>query len=351
MIEILDSIAPVAGEWDALVDRVGAPPFVRPGWFAAWWRAFGSGPRVLVTARADGRLVGVVPLQRRGSGVTSPTNAHSPGFSVVAENAEAAGELADSVLELPGRRLQLDHMDAGDPAAEHIHRRALALGRRVVRWKMRRSPYLAFTDPEEDVDRRLPRTVAANLRRRERRLGEQGRLEVHIADGRQGLDSLLDEGIRLEGSGWKVARGTAIESSPATRSFYTAVSAWAAHQGMLRLVFLRLDGRALAFQLGLEDRGVYYFVKGGYDPAMRNYGPGKLLARAMIARAAEAGLDRFEFLGADEPWKLEWSPRFHERMLLRIFPGSALGTVDGAAQSAYLRYARPLAKRAVEHLR
>jgi CelD/BcsL family acetyltransferase involved in cellulose biosynthesis len=24
--------------WDALADRAGAAPFLRPGWIAAWWR-------------------------------------------------------------------------------------------------------------------------------------------------------------------------------------------------------------------------------------------------------------------------------------------------------------------------
>ena len=33
----------LAEEWDGLADRVGAAPWTRPGWVAAWWRAFGSG--------------------------------------------------------------------------------------------------------------------------------------------------------------------------------------------------------------------------------------------------------------------------------------------------------------------
>ena len=38
-------------EWDALADRVAATPFMRPGWIAAWWRAFGSGKLEVLTAR------------------------------------------------------------------------------------------------------------------------------------------------------------------------------------------------------------------------------------------------------------------------------------------------------------
>jgi hypothetical protein len=68
----------------------------------------------------------------------------------------------------------------------------------------------------------------------------------------------------IEASGWKGERGAAIISRPETRSFYTEVSRWAARNGWLRLAFLRLDGRALAFQCGLEDGGTHYFLKGGF---------------------------------------------------------------------------------------
>jgi CelD/BcsL family acetyltransferase involved in cellulose biosynthesis len=42
--------------WDALADRAGAAPFLRPGWIAAWWRAFGRGRLEILTAGSGGRL-------------------------------------------------------------------------------------------------------------------------------------------------------------------------------------------------------------------------------------------------------------------------------------------------------
>jgi hypothetical protein len=41
-VDVHDAIAPIAAEWDALAERTAAPPFARPGWFAAWGRAFGA---------------------------------------------------------------------------------------------------------------------------------------------------------------------------------------------------------------------------------------------------------------------------------------------------------------------
>ena len=85
-VDVHDAIDPLAAEWDLLADRTGAQPFARPGWFAAWWAAFGTGDLVVVTARRHGRLTGVLPFRRRAGVLASPTNAHTPAFAVLAED-------------------------------------------------------------------------------------------------------------------------------------------------------------------------------------------------------------------------------------------------------------------------
>ena len=77
-----------------------------------------------------------------------------------------------------------------------------------------------------------------------------------------------------------------------------------------------------------------------YDPAYRPYGPGVLLRREMIARAFAAGLERYEFLGDDYPWKLAWTSDVHERLTVLAFAPSAAGLADWLLNA----HARPLAR-------
>lgn len=349
-IDVCDAVAPIAAEWDDLVERTGAPPFVRPGWLEAWWRAFAAGELVIVTARRGGRLVGVLPMRRRAGVLASPTNAHTPGFGVVAEDPAAARMLVAALFALRPRRVQLDYLDAADPALDEVRLRAAAARHGFLRTTVQRSPYIALTGTGAR-DGRLPGKAARNLRRLQRRLEEAGSVEVDVVDGRSGLAPLLEEGFRIEPSGWKAERGTAIASSAITRRFYTDIAGWAMEAGLLRLAFLRHDGRAIAFALALQDARAYYFLKGGYDPALRRFAPGKLLARAMIEHAAATNAERFEFLGGEEPWKLEWTGACHERLLVRTFARTPLGAADRATQAAYLRYGKPLAKRALARMR
>jgi CelD/BcsL family acetyltransferase involved in cellulose biosynthesis len=195
------------------------------------------------------------------------------------------------------------------------------------------------------------RSLSANLRhdveRRLRRLCEAGAVSVEIADGSERLDLLLDEGFRVEGSGWKGAAGTAVASRPSTRRFYSDVARWSATLGWLRLAFLRFNEQPIAFQFDLESARTYYSLKIGYDPAFERFSPGKLLAYTMVARAIALGMETYELLGTDEPWKYRWAVSVRERVVLRCFARSPSGFVAWSTDIYGRRVARrlPLARR------
>ena len=167
-------------------------------------------------------------------------------------------------------------------------------------------------------------------------LEELGEVTLEISDGSERLDDLLAEGFRLEASGWKAAEGTAIVSSREAQRFYEAIARWSAERGWLRLFFLRVGGKAIAFQLALEHGRTHYFLKGGYDPDDSAYSPGKLLLHATLAHALERGLDRYELMGDVEPWKLEWTKTMEERVSLDAYRRTPRGLARYAAR-AYLR--------------
>ncbi|MGH3017729.1 MAG: GNAT family N-acetyltransferase [Gaiellaceae bacterium] len=162
-----------------------------------------------------------------------------------------------------------------------------------------------------------------------------------IEDGTDRLNELLDHGFRVEAAAWKGRAGTAIVSSPKTERFYRDVGCWAAQRGSLRLAFLNLDGRPLAFDFAVEEGARHYLLKTGYDPSYRALAPAMLLRYEMLGRAFELRLRSYEFGGAAEPWKLQWSTGLRERLRLQAFAGTPSGLVDWAAWT----YGRSMAKR------
>jgi CelD/BcsL family acetyltransferase involved in cellulose biosynthesis len=338
-VDTHSAIDPVAGEWEELAERTGAPPWLRARWVSAWWEAFGKNELELVALRREGRLAALIPLERRGRAVSSPTNWHTPDFRLTADDDEARKALVDALYSLGRRRVSLGFIDRVD--ADTCRRAADAKGYRMLERTLESPPYLRTDGDSDAYEASLDRHVMSETRRRRRRLSEQGELTFDVQDGRERLEALLEEGFRVEASGWKGEAGTAILSQEQTRRFYTEIARWCAEQGWLRLAFLRLDGRPIAFQYLIEYDGVLSQLKGGFDEAYRKFAPGTLLLQDVIARAFESDARTYEFLGAMEAFKLEWATGHHDRRLLQAFAPTPAGFVDRAA----FAYGRPIAKR------
>ena len=166
-------------------------------------------------------------------------------------------------------------------------------------------------------------------------------MEFVVDDGSARWPEAFEEGLRIEGSVWKAESGTAVLSRPETARFYRTVAAWAAERGWLRLKFLRLDGRAVAFDLALECGGVAHVLKGGFDPDLRRLGPGMLLTERSLRRAFELGLRSYELHGSDDAYKLRWTSTTRSRVSTQAFPPSMAGML---AHLAFDR-GRPLYRR------
>jgi len=328
-------------EWDRLARECEAPPFVQSGWIAAWRRSFGSGALEILTLRRDRRLRGLLPMERRRGSLSSPTNAHTPHFGAVTESPADAKALMRTVIERSRASICLEHL-ADDPSGlTALSGATREAGAHLSTRVLGRSPYVDTHRELSAYEASLDAKLLREVRRRRRRLESQGPVQLEVSDGQGRLDELLDEGLLIEGAAWKAAEGTAIASHEATLSFYRSVARWAAEEGTLRLAFLRVGGRPLAFDLCLEQNGSHYLLKTGFDPGARPLAPGIMIRWEMIARAFTEGLASYEFLGKDDAWKLRWTAATRARIAARVFSPS----IPGSASRLWWTRARPRARR------
>jgi CelD/BcsL family acetyltransferase involved in cellulose biosynthesis len=315
----------LARGWARLAERVGAPPFAHPGWFVAWYGAFGHREPEILTVRRDGEVSAVLPLERHPGSLRAAANWHTPLFTPLAADQESLEALCEALLRMRAGRYDLVMLDPDDPAVSAIQRAAPHSVHRVVA----RQPYVDVTGGWNAYDERLPRKHRKELRRLRRRLGEEGEVEVEFTAGGERLGALLDEGFAIEGSGWKEENGTAIASEPHVERFYREVAHWADVRGWLVLAFLRLDGRAIAFDLGLEVEGAAYALKGGFAPEFRRFAPGNLLTyEALMHAFASEHLSSYEFLGDADDYKLAWSDTVRERVRVQAFRRTPTGLAE-----------------------
>jgi CelD/BcsL family acetyltransferase involved in cellulose biosynthesis len=332
----------LAPEWDALAERAGASPFLRPGWILPWHDAFGVGKLRLVGLKRDGELVAAIPLMRRGARMHGPANTHTPVFGPIAASEGDRDELLAALYREKPPTIDLTQVD--DATLEAARAAAVAAGRVICGRSLQSPPHVTLDGAWEEYLRGFSRNRRKEWRRVWRRLQEQGDVTVEITGGTEDLDRRLEEVYSVEGSGWKTARGTAIAASPQTHRFYTEVSRWAAERDWLRLAVLRVDGKPIAVDLAFVHGGVWYALKGGYDAEWARYAAGITLLQHTLQHAFETGLHRFELLGAADPYKLVWANGESRRSWFAAFDPSPRGRTAYVVTATRER-ARPLARR------
>ena len=141
----------------------------------------------------------------------------------------------------------------------------------------------------------------------------------------------------MEAAGWKGDRGTAPAKDAARGAFFRRYASAAAREGILRLGFMRLGGRAIAMQLAVECGERFWSFKTGYDEAFTDFSPGILLDMHLLARSAALGLRSFELLGfPDASHKQMRRPVERPCVTLRAYPYGPRGLVLLGSDAARL---------------
>ena len=131
--------------------------------------------------------------------------------------------------------------------------------------------------------------------------------------------------MAVEANGWKGRSGTALQVDRKLERFFRRYAQLACEAAILRLCFLRIDGKAVAMQLAVETDERFWLFKIGYDETYGRCSPGNLLMRETIRYAAQRGLKSYEFLGKEAPWTELWTQAAHPITALRTYPFNFAG--------------------------
>ena len=337
----------LAGEWDSVLPD-DSRPFDLHCWYAAWWEAFGDGNELSVcTVRRDGGLAGVFPGLSGAGGVRALANTHTPSFRPLARDGEAMDGLIAATMERGGSGAELIALPEEDPSVERLEAGAREASKLLLAEAAYASPVVE-TDGDFDAWReQSKRRWGAPLERFRRKMGRDFEAEFAIVRPPADLERELEDGFRVEASGWKGRAGTAINSRPDTDSFYRAVARDFARREELRLSWISLDGRMAAFDLCILHRGRLYLLKTGFDEDFRRLAPGLVMRLSIIEHCFEQGLRSHELLGTESEWKAKFATSKRPHVTVRTYGRNPAGF----ARYAYRGAVRPRLRRAYRRLR
>ncbi len=326
-IEELDSLVT---EWDELVRAMPKPtPFFLHGWILAWLRHYaGDAEPAIHIARRNGELVAALPLvvrKRFGLRIASFVGDDHPFVDLLL----AAGESLETATALATHAAQShDCASLGMIAAESVI--AKSCGKRLRLVPRVDSPILDLDRDFESVYReKYSARARHNHSRCLRRLSELGKVEFVLAKTPEELAPALEEAFRLHALRWQERYDGSTFRTSAGQDFNRDALQALAKLGVARILTMKLDGRAIAFDYYFLISSRMYRYRHSRDPAYARHGLGVLNGLEAIERASEEGATVVEHLGGIERDKLEFSNRAEG---LNVGIGLT-GSIRGAAYS------------------
>jgi CelD/BcsL family acetyltransferase involved in cellulose biosynthesis len=299
-LERLDGLDAVGDEWAELAER-DRSLFATPEWLSLWWKHFGAGRELLLTAgrSADGRLETILPFyvwRSRPLRIVRVLG-HGPGDELgpigppaaareaLARFAAAERYAVLACQQLPGPDSWLDALPGG------------------VLVSRNGNPVLDFEGRSwKELLAGRSRNFREQVGRRARALERAHDVRYRLVRGPDRLEAALDTFFALHrqrfGDGSVFAR---------TEAFQRDFAAVAAERGWLRLWLLDVDARPAAAWLGFRFAGAECYYQAGRDAAFDRQSVSFVLLSHTIREALEDGASEYRFLRGDEPYKYRFA--------------------------------------------
>lgn len=301
-LEPITAIDDLGAEWDELAEKAGNI-FATREWLSTWWRHYGGGRALALTACRDGagRLVAILPLYVASARPPRTLRflGHGAGDWLgpicAPEDVERAARALDLLMR--GARPRWDALLAEQLPADERWAGLL----RGVRLRFEGSPVLAlgWKDFDEFLASRS-RNFRDQVRRRERKLAREHQLRYRLSEDPATLERDLASLFDLHEARW----GDGSDVFDATRrAFHREFAAIALRRGWLRLWVMDLDGEPAAAWYGFRYAGAEWYYQAGRDPAFDREAVGFVLLAHTVRAAIEGGAGEYKLLRGGEEYK------------------------------------------------
>lgn len=325
-----DCLEEIRADWQELAENAPtATPFQTWEWQSTWLRHYRRTKRPLLVAVHEGSdLVGLMPLTRsigtwrtvRAMGSVASDYLHPVARD--GYESSVAGEVS-AFLETSAKADLVD--------LHQIRETQPLVDRAPSKARVEQATCLLLDLPKsyDEYLATLSKSLRYDVRKLEKNLFTSGRARVEQVTEDEigsGLDILFEQHKMR----WR-KRGLPGAFIGRAQRFHHDWGKQAIRKGWLWLSILRLDDEPIGAIYAMRMGSTCYYYQAGFDPSKGSISPGTLLVAATIKRAIEEGLEHFDFLRGDEPYKRRWKPQHELKNYRLIYPRNAVLGAMGAS--------------------
>ena len=274
-------------QWRRLAARAIEPNgYYQPDWeLAVNASARGrTGAHALQASSDSAGLIGLLPVisMRRAYKVPLPALVGAEPYGTLCTplfdrdaTEEAAAKLLQQARQSGAHALILRNMSLDGPAMQAT---AAVLQRDGLHVRVLKSAARAALDATREADELLRDALGAKklkeLRRLRNRLAEHGEVHFEVARSTQEVAAALETFLKLEASGWKGQRGTALMQDAGDAAFARRATVAMADNGQCEIVTLRAGDTPIAAAIVVRHQHRAFYFKLGIDERFAKYSPG-----------------------------------------------------------------------------
>ena len=308
----------MADEWNALLaESITHVPFLRHEYLMAWWATRGGGEwpeseLAIVTARQNGRLVGIAPMfsarNREGDpGLLLLGSIEISDYLDVIVRPEDLSVFLSGLLDfasqagpMDGRGLDWHNLPAASPTLPALKAEAEKRGWTFTLEQTYHAPSIPLTGNFDTYLSGIDKKQRHEIRRKMRRAEASGRnVRWYIVEDAAGLEAEVEAFLALM---MEDPEKAAFLTPPMRAQMHLSCRA-AFENGWLQLAFLEADGQKAAGYLNFDYLNRIWVYNSGLERRFMDISAGWVLLGYLLQWANENKRSEFDFMRGDEEYK------------------------------------------------
>lgn len=314
---------------DALQRSLDNHVFLAWEWLSSWWRFYGDKRRFLLVTVSDGKKISAAaPLMssryklyglelRKIEFIATPASDYH-SFLLTERKLEYVKmmiEYADHVAP-EWDCIELQEVPKNSETAKILR----AISKEPLRLEERIQnicPCILLPSTFEDYLRRLGSSWRRNLRRWERKVSRDYKMDFKICNDIETVNDAMKTFFDLHQKRWQARKQPGAFSDQRFRDFHLEVARSFAERGWLILNFLTLNDEPVAAGYAFKYARKLFCYLSGFDPEFSEYHVGHLRHIYLIKHCIENGLREYDFLRGVESYKSRWNSFMRKNLEVR----------------------------------
>jgi len=316
-------------EWNALLDRSSSDGvFLRWEWVHTWWKIFHKNRTLFIlTARQDGRLVGIAPFFIEPAIFPKPrclrfcSDELSPDYmDLILEKGQegpATQAIVQHVLRNAGEWdiICLDNLRAGSTLLADGLFDGLAHAGKVSF----SCPYIPIQGTFDDYVRSRAILATLGLDKKHKRLFQKPGMRHFIVKDPKTLPRAIDDlfAIHKMRYAFKGVRSTFADGG--VKRFHGELSRLFLKEEILNLHLIYDDQTPVSAFYTFKYKKKVYFFQSAFNPLYMKWSAGVVIFRMVLQQAFAEGFSEFDMLKGNEAYKFNWSDVARDEMNLSVY--------------------------------